>query len=131
MEDKYLILSGKKQRAVLALISEPTIQAAAAATGIGETTLYRWLHDKEFQKAFYAARREIIGQSITRLQQASGKAVTTLVEIMSDQDKPASTRVTAAKTVLEMAFKSIELEGLEIRLTAIEDRLRQVFQWSG
>jgi hypothetical protein len=131
MEEKSLILSGKKQRAVLALISEPTIQAAAIAAKVGETTLYRWLHDKEFQKAFYSARRESVGQSITHLQQASGKAVTTLVEVMTDQDKGASTRVSAAKTVLEMAFKSIELEGLAVRLAAIEDRLRQVFNWRG
>lgn len=131
MKENSFNLSIKKQKAVLALVSEPSIQRAAMAAKVGETTLHRWLHDDLFLEALHSAKREFVGHAINRLQQASGGAVTVLVEIMDDQDNPPSTRVSAAKIVLEMAFKSTEFESLEVRLAAIEDRLRQVFQWSG
>jgi len=73
-----------------------------------------------FDAAYRAARRAAFGQSIARLQQASGAAVATLLKIMVDQNAPASSRVRAAESVLEHAGKAIEIEEIEARLTALE-----------
>jgi hypothetical protein len=53
----------------------------------------------DFQAAYREARRAAFGQSIARLQQASGAAASTLLKVMLDENTPASTRVRAADSV--------------------------------
>ena len=74
----------------------------------------------EFDEAYRKARRDAFGQSIARLQQAAGAAVSTLLKVMIDPATPASTRVRAADSVLDHAAKAIEIEDIEVRLTALE-----------
>jgi hypothetical protein len=54
------------------------------------------------------------------LQQTSHAAVSALQDVMSDSDSPASARVTAAKTILELAIRAVELEDLAARVEALE-----------
>jgi hypothetical protein len=60
------------------------------------------------------------GQSIARLQQATGAAVSTLLKVMVDPSTPASTKVRAADSVLDHSAKSIELEDIEVRVAELE-----------
>ena len=78
------------------------------------------LGDAESLAAYREARRAAFGQSIARLQQASGAAVTTLLKVMVDQNTPASTRVRAADTALDHAAKAIEIEDIEARVAELE-----------
>src|ERR1022692_1301247 len=66
------------------------------------------------------ARRATFRQSVARLQQASGAAVSTLLKIMVDATAPHSTRVRAADSVLDHAAKAIEIEDIEARVSEIE-----------
>ena len=116
-------LTAKQQKALAALLSEPTIEKAAAKVGVGERTLYTWLGESAFGDAYRTARREAVGQAIARLQQVSGGAVAVLVNVMANPDTPPATRVAAAKTVLETAIKAVELEDLAARLAALEQRM--------
>ncbi|MFC1888844.1 hypothetical protein ACFL4G_03700 [Thermodesulfobacteriota bacterium] len=113
----------KKEGAIAALLEQPSIQAAAKQVGIGEVTLWRWLQEKEFQTEYREARRRVVDQAISRLQNATGEAVETLREIMLDKDKPASARVTAARTILDTAIQATEIGELEGRLAELEERL--------
>ena len=114
-------LSRKQEQAIAALLSEPTICAAAKHIGVNEATLYRWLQHEEFQTSYRQARRESVTQAIAGLQQACGEAVQTLREIMTDSEAPASSRVTAARAVLDTALRAVELEDIEERVAALED----------
>ncbi|MFH1624557.1 MAG: hypothetical protein ABID54_05300 [Pseudomonadota bacterium] len=111
----------KKEQAVVALLEHPTVREAAQAVGIGEATLFRWLQVPEFQDAYREGKRQIVNHAISRLQQATVEAVETLREIMRDKEKPPSPRVTAAKAVLEISVKAIEMESLEARLEELEE----------
>jgi hypothetical protein len=64
-------LGRKKEEAIVALVSQRSIEDAARACNIPVRTLYRWLKDPEFDAAYRAARRQAYGQSISRLQQGS------------------------------------------------------------
>ena len=110
----------KQEEAIAALLTQPNIEEAARVTGIGSTTLVRWLQMPEFQAAYREARRAAFSQSIARLQQASSAAVSVLVKIMVDPDAPTSSRVRAADVVLERASKAIELEDLDQRIAELE-----------
>jgi hypothetical protein len=54
------------------------------------------------------------------VQRVSGEAVDTLRTIMNDDQKPSSARVTAARMILELSIKAVELEDLEVRIATLE-----------
>ncbi len=110
----------KYERAVVALLESDSVLEAARSVNIGETTIYRWMKDVEFQALYRDARREVVRQAVARLQRACRQAVDTLTDVMQCGESPASARVTAARAVLEMAFKAVELEDIDARVTVLE-----------
>lgn len=115
--------SNKKAHAIAALLEKPTIKEAAAEVGIAEATIFRWLQDQDFQRTHREAKRKLVDSAITRLQRITGEAVEALREVMGDSESPASARVGAARAVLEMAIKTVEIETLEARIDALEKAL--------
>jgi hypothetical protein len=113
----------RKEKAILALMQQPTVEKAAEVAGVHPATLYRWRKDPEFQKALLAARREAFFQAIGRLQQASAPAMAAVLRILTDGQVPASTRLQAARCVLEQSFKGFENEDMLVRLTELENRM--------
>ena len=91
--------------------------------GIGEKTLFRWLQLDEFKQAFKTARRQVIDQTIAQIQSVMSEAVQTLLNIMSDGAAPASAKVSAARTLLDIGFKVVEIEELEGLIENIEKNL--------
>jgi hypothetical protein len=120
MGDFDLKLSRKKEDAVIALVSNRSIEDAARACNTPVRTLYRWLKEPEFDAAYREVRRRGYGQSIARLQQGSTAAATTLLKIMIDPAMPPSTRVRAAESVLTHAEKAIEIEDIDARVSELE-----------
>ena len=112
--------SRKMEAAVTALITQRNQEEAARAAGIGVATLVRWQKDPEFQKSYREARRAVHQQSVARLQQATGAAVTTLLKVLVDPATPASVKVRAADSVLDHSAKAIELEDIEARVAELE-----------
>ena len=113
-------LGHKKEEAIVALLSQRSVEEAARACGTPVRTLYRWMKEPDFDGAYRAARRHAYGQSISRLQQGSTAAATTLLKVMVDPATPASTRVRAAEAVLSHAEKAIEIEDIDARLRDLE-----------
>ena len=111
----------KKEEAIVALLTQRTIEEAARSIDISGNTLLRWLEEPEFQTAYRDARRAAYSQSIARLQQTSGTAVSVLLKVMVDPATPASTRVRAADSVLNHAAKAIEIEDIEVRVSELEN----------
>src|SRR5215204_779002 len=115
-------LSPQQEGAITALLSEPGLTIAAKAAGVGKATLWRWMQQPAFREAYRRARREAVEQARARLQQASGEAVEVLRDVMNDQDTPHASRVSAARTVLDMAMQATNEEEIEKRLAALEAR---------
>ena len=113
-------ISRKMDAAILALLQEPTIEKAAARSGVSEVTLWRWQQMPEFQEQYQAARKKTVEVALGQLQQASVEAVDVLRDVMKTACKSPSARVSAARTILEMAQQSIDLEEMLSRLTKIE-----------
>ena len=119
-------LSRNQERAIAALLIHPTMLAAAAAAGVGEVTLWRWLQIPEFKEQYRLARREAVSQAVGHLQGACSIAVLALTDISQDVNCPASARVSAARTVLELALKGVELEDLAVRVEELELQVARV-----
>jgi vacuolar-type H+-ATPase subunit I/STV1 len=114
--------SRKTEEAIIALLTEPTIKLAAEKVRVSEVTLWRWMQEDDFIEQYRSAKKQAVSQAVSRLQQSCGEAVETLREIMQDIASPAPSRVAAAKTILEMAFKAVEIEELEQRINQLEQQ---------
>ena len=110
----------KKEEAIIALLTQRNIEEAAKSIGIAPNTLLRWMKEPEFDKAYRGARRAAFGQSIAKLHQMSGAAVSTLGKVMVDPTTPPSTKVRAAEAIITHGAKAIEMEDIEARVS--EDR---------
>jgi hypothetical protein len=117
--------SRKKDQAVAALLTSPSIPAAARLVGIGESTLSRWLKLDSFQTEYRTARRQAVSQAVATVQATMASAATTLQSVMDDPRASFSVRVTAARAVLDFGIKTSELEDLEIRLRELEALLQR------
>ena len=110
----------QREQLILALLQQPGLEKAAAAAGMSGITAWRISKTPEFQEEYRKARRDAFSQSIGRLQQASSAAVATLMKVMVDANAPAASRVRAAGCVLDHAAKAIEIEDIEVRVSALE-----------
>lgn len=104
----------------MALISEPSITKAIEKSGIAKNTAYRYLKDRNFLSEYQKLRQDMIGRTTSLLLQASGRAVEVLYEVADYTEKSPYARVQAAKTILEMAYRGMELEDLQTRIEKLE-----------
>ncbi len=63
-DDLHYGLTAAQERAIIALLNEQTVGRAAVAAEVGQRTLYRWLKDPTFSRAYREARRDAFGQAI-------------------------------------------------------------------
>src|SRR6266853_843907 len=98
---------GQREQLILALLQQPSLEKAAAAIGISTVTAWRISKTKEFKDEYRNARWEAFSQSLARLQQASGAAVSALLKVMIDKTTPPASRVRAADRVLDHASRAL------------------------
>ena len=113
-------LGGKKEAAVLALLSTRSVEEAARSIGVNPRTLYRWMKEPEFDAAYRAGKRAAFGQAIARLHHLASAAVSTLGKVMLDSATPPATKVRAADSILNHTIKAIETEDIDARLRELE-----------
>lgn len=114
-----------RERAVLALLSEATVGAAARRCGVNEKTLRRWVaEDHAFQRELATARKAMYEAGMARVQALAGEAVSTLVTLMGRASPPA-VRLGAARTVTELAMHLYQSEVVTARLDEIEKYQRE------
>lgn len=118
-------LTPRQQRVLSALLMTPTIAAAAVESGIGETTIHRFMKDPVFQTAYREVRRRAVEQAVGSLQQTAGKAVAVLAMLMADDATPRAVRVSAASKVLDLAIQGTHVQDLAERVEALEQCVSQ------
>jgi hypothetical protein len=99
-------LSTEQEAAIAALLTEATFARSAAAAGIDEGVLFRWLQQPSFRAAFRQARRELVEAGIGRIQAATGEAVETLVSV-ARWGRRDGDRIRAATALLDYALRGL------------------------
>lgn len=97
-------------------MTQPTKKAAAQAAGIAERTLRDYLADPEFQQAYKRAFAELVTEATRQAQRALSPALSALRSIVEDETENSSTRIAAARSLLEYG----------LRLTEFNDILRDL-----
>jgi hypothetical protein len=118
-------LPAKQETFLAALLSYSTIKAACDESGISETTGWRYLNDEKFKERYRKAQRQVVEHTIVRLRSDASEAVKALREIVDDATAASSARVSAARTILELTFKSVELYDIEGRMDVLEANLKR------
>jgi hypothetical protein len=109
------------EQAIVGLLTEHTIEAAATTAGVSYRTLKGWLARPKFQQAYRRARRQLVEAALGRLQQVAADAVASLARNLAC-GQPA-TEVRAAVAVLQQAVAGVELADV---LDAVEDLERRL-----
>ena len=108
------------EKAVAAVLRHKRLKNAAQALGVSTVTLWRYMKRPEFHKKYLEARRHLVSHAIAGVQQTTFRAVRALCRVMDDPKAWPSARVFAAKTILDLAVKGVEIEDMEARLSALE-----------
>jgi hypothetical protein len=115
--------SRKEDDAILALLTEPTIDRAAQKCGVANATLWRWLQTPEFQGKYRKARRQVFEEAILRLQHTAQEAVEALKRNLTC--RVPAVEVKAALGILDQAVKAAELYELQERVKALEQEVHK------
>ena len=119
-------MTAKQKKALAALLTAPTIDAAAQAAGIGYTTLRRWLKDDEaFRREYERELAGLVTDAAAKAKQSMAPALSVLREIVEDEYGPAAVRVSAARSLLEYGLKLTEITDVIARLDALERNLEE------
>ena len=113
--------SRRGEAAISALLTCPTLEAAAERAGIGQSTLRGWLRDPAFQGRYRQARRQVVEQAVSALQRATGAAVDALARNLTCGTPTAE--IAVARAILDQAFRGMELIDLAERLERLEAQL--------
>ena len=117
-------LSGNQKKALAALLTSPSVAAAAARCGLSERTLYNYLTDDRF-KTELRRRQDAIIQSVTAaLVGLSSEAVATLRNLLRDPDASGAVKCRAALGWLAQMRQSVELADLAERVSKLEEALQ-------
>jgi hypothetical protein len=116
--------SRKKEQAIAALLSSPTIASAAKAVGVSERTIRNWLKDPEFAAAYRRARQQVVEVTIGRIQQLTAPAAHTMEELL-EEGSPAE-RLRVASMVMTYALKGLETADTQARLEEMERRIAEL-----
>ena len=105
------------------LLTCPTLKDAAEKAGVSDKTLYRMRKDEEFKVVMKGVRNSIFQEAMGKAQAYSLNALEVLNTIMNTEYATDSSRVAAARTLLELGVSVYESEEIIARLDTLESRL--------
>lgn len=115
----------RKERALQALLTCRTRAETAEAAGIGESTLRAYLREPEFQARYREAFGALVQDATRQAQQAIAPALSTLREIVEDENAGAKARIMAARSTLEYALRLTEQLDIISRIETLEHAIKE------
>lgn len=113
-------LTETQHKFLLAYVTETTLTAAVQKADIAFNTAYKMMEDEIFKQAYKEFRAHTLRQLSSNLEAHSIEAVVTLTDIMQDTSQTGSSRVAAARTILQINMKITEQEDILNRIEEIE-----------
>lgn len=119
-------MTPRKQKALAALLTSPTIEQAAKAAGVGNTSLRRWLReDQEFKEAYQTELAQIVKGASALAKRCMSPALLTLLQVVEDETVATTARIAAARALLEHCPRVMETGDVLDRLEALEQEMEE------
>lgn len=110
----------KIDAAIQALLSMPTVTAAAEAVKVSRRTMSRWLQDTDFQQRLQQARRDLLQHGSGRLCGLLNDAITIIGKGLAGEKINKSSYLCAKLTI--EACRAISEDALLARVEALEQQ---------
>jgi hypothetical protein len=109
-------LTPTQDAAIVALLSKPTVEAAAKSCKVSRATLFNWMAESVFKAAYREARKNVLDANLSQLSGLVGEAIGTLRRNLSCETPAAEVR--AAVAILD---KAIAAQGLADLAAEVEE----------
>ena len=116
-------LNQKQLRAITSILETDSIEEAAKKARVGRDSIYRWLKQKEFKDQLEQERRVIFEEGLNALRMATSKAAKKMIELLDHNNS--NLRRLAAKDILSLTIKVIEIQDLDERIGRLEELLEK------
>jgi predicted transcriptional regulator len=116
-------LSPKQNRVIIFLLAGHTQQEAAKLTGVGKSTVTRWLDQTDFSDALMEGQERTRREAEGLLSGALSKAVQALVSVLESDEASPVVKVNAARAVLDYSLKFKAAGELEDRIVRLEEQI--------
>src|SRR5579884_1602289 len=113
----------RQEVVALALATGQEIKATAAACGVAESTIHRWLHEESFRQRVDELRTALFDAAVGKLAGLSGQAVDVLERLLTS--KKEAVRLSAARTILQLGPDLREQTDLAARLDDLKRRIEE------
>jgi len=113
----------KREAVIAALLCSPSYEVAAQQSGVAKSTIHRWLQSPAFRAQYEVARQQALEGVLTYLRHTMTATVQTLFSIVQHPGSSDMARIAAGRTLLEYAFRGLELQEAVQRLSRIEEHL--------
>lgn len=113
----------KQARGIMALLTEPTIAAAAERAKVAPKTIYEWLKLPAFRDELRRVQDRELEKAALSLTGGLSAALIVLRQLMTSAESEAVRRQ-AASEWLNRTHQFIELRELEARIAALEARTK-------
>lgn len=105
------------------LLTSPTYIEAAARAGISESTLLRLRKKPDFQELVDSMKRDMFSETMQKAQTYSKEMLEVLREIALDGKATDSSRVSAAKGILELGVQLRNMEEIEAKIVELQKKV--------
>lgn len=119
-------MTPKKAKALKALFTEPTQEAAAQAAGISPRTLRDYMKDTEFRAAYNEAVTAQLGEVTGQARQGLTSALSVLREIMENPAAEDRDRISAASKSIDAALRLIEKLDQQVKVDELERLVKEL-----
>lgn len=117
-------MNKNEKKALIALLTHPTVAEAATAAGLGHRTVARYLADPAFKTELSKRQDALVASVTSSLVGLAGKAIATLRDILEDKEASASVRARVALGWLAQMRQAVELADLAERIAKLEEVVR-------
>ncbi len=112
-------LSFRQQSTLPTIAASPSIAEAARLSGVGESTIHRWMEDEDFREELTNLRQESAELARQEIQGLMLTGLSIMAEAMQSPDE--STRIRTARYVLSFGVQIGEAEKLRREVRKLED----------
>ena len=119
----------RKEKIALDIINCPTLKEVCRKNKISEATLYRLRQEPDFREILNQKRIEMYESALNAAHSFGLDCVKRLMEIVNQEELPATARVNAAKVIIEMCSNYYDNAAILTRIEELEERYRENQEW--
>jgi len=117
------ILTDRQCQAIPHLLAAKSLEEGCRQAKVAKNTFYSWLQNEAFREELRKQREKIVEGALENLKASMNKASETLVKLLDSQNEGIQHKV--AKDIIDYTVNSMEIEDLESRIEALENRIEQ------